>query len=118
MFGVLCTATAVFCVALAGTLLIAPSSYTALYGMPADAGTLFLGRRSAPLLLGLAVFFWTMRQVGPGPLQDATIWAAVISFGGIAVTGIMTFAGGGAGLAVLVAAGIELAVALAFVLSR
>ena len=118
MFPLLCLGTAVLCVGLAAVLLVAPGLYVGLYTVPADAGAVFLGRRAAPLLLGLAVFFWALRDAGPGPLQDATALAAAVSFIGIAVTGVWAFLGGTASPAILVAAGIEVAIGLAFLLAR
>ena len=118
MFAVLCVATSVLCVALCVVFLVSPGHYVALYGVANDAGGLFLGRRAAPLFLGLAVFFWVLRGAGPGPLRDATVWAAALTFGGIAVTGIWAYAGGTASRAILVAAGLELTIALAFVVAR
>ena len=118
MFGLLCAATAALCLALFAVFVIAPGAYTQLYGVAADAGGLFLGRRAAPLFLGLAVFFWALRGTGPGPLQDATAWAAAVTFIGIAVTGIWAWLGGTASFAVLVAAALEVTIGLAFLLAR
>ncbi|MCF7700786.1 hypothetical protein [Loktanella sp. M215] len=118
MFAVLCVATSVLCVALFAVFLVSPGHYIALYGVAPDAGAAFLGRRAAPLFLGLAVFFWVLRGTGPGPLRDGTVWAAALTFGGIAVTGIWTYASGSASRAILVAAGLELAIALTFVMAR
>jgi hypothetical protein len=68
MFALLCIATAVLCAVLFAVFLIAPGLYVGLYGAPADAGATFLGRRASPLFLGLAVFFWVLRDIGPGPM--------------------------------------------------
>ncbi len=86
--------------------------------MAADTGAVFLGRRAAPLFLGLSVFFWVLRNEGPSPLQDATAWAAALTFGGIAATGVWAYVGGTASFAILVAAGLETAIALALVFAR
>ena len=118
MFGLLCIGTTLLCVALFGVFIVSPGLYSSLYGVAGDAGGVFLGRRAAPLFLGLAIFFWALRDVRPGPLQDATAWAAAATFAGIAVTGIWAFANGTASMAILVAAGIEAAIALAFLLAR
>ena len=118
IFGLLCAATSALCVALCAVFVIAPGAYTALYGVAADAGGVFLGRRAAPLFLGLAIFFWALRGVGPGPLQDATAWAAAATFIGIAATGVWAWLGGTASFAILVAAAIEVAIGLAFLLAR
>ena len=118
MFALICAATALLCVVLFAVFLIAPGTYVSLYGVTADTGAVFLGRRAAPLFLGLAVFFWIMRHVGPGPLQDATAFAAALTFAGIAATGVWAYLIGTASFAILVAAGLETAIALAFVLAR
>ncbi|SEN61724.1 hypothetical protein SAMN04488003_12313 [Loktanella fryxellensis] len=118
MFGALCMAVAAICVGLFAVFLISPASYTALYGVTGDPGLIFVGRRAAPLFLGLAVFFWVLRTAGPGPLQDATALAAALIFGGIALTGLWAWWGGTGGTAILVAAGLEAVIALAFMLAR
>ena len=117
-FALLCVGTTALCLALCAVLLVSPGLYTRLYGVTADAGGTFLGRRAAPLFLGLAVFFWVLRDVGQGPLQDATAWAAALIFAGIAVTGIWAYLGGTASRGILVAAMIEIAIAVAFLFSR
>ena len=118
MFGLLCAATSALCVILFAVFVVAPGGYASLYGVAAGTGGLFLGRRAAPLFLGLAVFFWALRGVGPGPLQDATAWAAAATFIGIAVTGVWAWLGGTASFAILVAAALEVAIGLAFLMAR
>ncbi|WP_394153346.1 hypothetical protein [Loktanella salsilacus] len=118
MFALLCGGAAVLCAALFALFLIAPGAYMRLYGVTADASAIFIGRRASPLFLGLAVFFWLMRDAGPGPLQDGTALAAAATFAGIAATGIWSYAAGSASFAILVAAGLEFAIAAAFVLAR
>lgn len=118
MFPVLCMAVAAICVVLCAVFLISPAAYAALYGVAGDPGMLFVGRRAAPLFLGLAVLFWALRHAGPGPVQDAVTLAAVLIFGGIALTGVWTWWGGTGGVAILVAAGVEASIAVAFVLAR
>ncbi|UTH45764.1 hypothetical protein [Loktanella salsilacus] len=118
MFTLLCIATAVLCAVLFAVFLIAPGAYMALYGVTADASAVFIGRRASPLFLGLAVFFWLLRDAGPGPLQDGTALAAAVTFAGIAATGIWSYAAGSASFAILVAAVFEAAIAVAFVLAR
>jgi hypothetical protein len=116
-FALLCIATAVLCVVLFAVFLIASGLYVGLYGAPADAGATFLGRRASPLFLGFAVFFWLLRDIRMGPLQDGTALAAALTFAGIAATGIWSYATGSASFAILVAAGLESAIALAFLLA-
>ncbi|MFZ3582706.1 hypothetical protein ACOI1H_11105 [Loktanella sp. DJP18] len=118
MFGVLCSMTAVLSLSLCAVLLIAPDRYVDLYGLAADQGGVFMGRRAAPLLLGLAVFFWVMRDAGPGPMRDATAFAAALTFCGIAATGAWAYVTGTASFAILVAAALETAIGLAFLLVR
>ena len=118
MFGLLCAATSALCVILFAVFVIAPGAYAQLYGVAADTGGLFLGRRAAPLFLGLAAFFWALRGVEAGPLRDATAWAAALTFIGIAVTGVWAWLDGTASFAILVAAGLETAIGFAFLLAR
>ncbi len=118
MFAVLSGATAVVCLGLAAILILGPQHYLGLYNVAVDPGAVFLGRRAAPLLLGLAVVFWCLRDVAPGAVRDTVAWSAAVAFGGIAVSGVAAYVGGTASVAILVAAAIEVAIAAAFLLAR
>lgn len=118
LFGVLSVATAVLCLALFVVFVVNPGAYSQMYGVAADTGGTFLGRRAAPLFLGLAVFVFALRGADPGPLRDASVLAVAVTFAGIAVTGIAAYLTGPASFAVLVAAGLELGIAALWILAR
>lgn len=118
MFALLSQATAVLCALLCVAFLVAPGRYMALYGVHAEPGAVFLGRRAAPLFLGLCVLFWALSGQPTGPLRNAATLAIVVTFVGIALTGVAAFLGGTASRAILVAAGLETTIALLFVIAR
>ncbi|SEQ20122.1 hypothetical protein SAMN05428995_103197 [Loktanella sp. DSM 29012] len=117
MFHLICLATAVICLGLFCVLLISPGLYVGLYAQP-DAGAAFMGRRAAPIFLGLAVLMFVLRDTAPGALRDAVAFGMAATWAGIALTGIWSYGMGQASYAILVAAGIEFAMAAAFVIAR
>jgi hypothetical protein len=117
-FSALWLATAVLCMVLFILFVFNPGLYAQIYGVEADTGGTFLGRRAAPLFLGLAVFLFALRGVEGGPLRDATVLAMVVIFVGIAVTGVISYLIGTASVAILVAPALEVTIAVAFVWVR
>ena len=63
---------------------LVPEPWLALWGLPADAGAVYLGRRFGGLFFGYAVTLWLARGAGPSPLRTA------ILAGGTAVASVMT----------------------------
>lgn len=116
MYRLACRITAVLFVILFGVFLLAPGVYMALYGVPADAGGMFLGQRASPMFLGLALLLWLLRDQTVASVQKAVALAMITIFAGIAATGIWDFATGIANATILLAAAGELVVAGAFVI--
>ena len=98
---------AVICLALFPLLLLSPGSYVEAYGVAADPGADFLGRRASPMFLGLAVLFWMIRDAPPGPARRAVAWGVALMWVGIGLTGIYEFIRDTASSYTVVAAVIE-----------
>lgn len=113
-FRLLATLTALVCAILFVFLLVAGSSYTAIYGVTSDPSAGFMARRAAPLLGGLAVLLWMARGAGASDSRRAIAAGVCVVFAGIAVTGIYEFSTGYAASTILVAAAGELLIAVLF----
>ena len=114
MFRMVCSLTAVVALALFGLLLILPGHYTAGYGVAADVGGIFMGRRASPMFLGLAILLWMVRDEVEPNIQRAISLSMIALFAGIAFTGIWSFASGLGNMANLLAAFCERLIAIAF----
>lgn len=106
---------AAFCAALSVLWFMDVGVYTDTYGVTADDGTRFFGRRVAPILLGLAVMIYMARNAPPSPLRRAMALGIAVAFAGVGVTGVMAYSDGVASFAILIAAGTEFAAAAACV---
>lgn len=113
-FRLTCRLTALVCLVLFGIFAIAPDAYVVGYGGPADPGAVFLGHRTAPMFLGIATVCWFLQDHTERDVRTALSLAMIVTFGGIAITGIWAYLQGGASNAILLAAGGEIALALAF----
>ncbi len=114
----ICVLAAVLCAALFPLLLLNPGYYVDTYGVEPDAGASFLGRRASPLFLGLAVMLWMMRDLPRGTARDAVSIGMAFTWGGIAATGLFAFSTGTANANILIAAVVETAMAVSFVIAR
>ncbi|MCO4848455.1 MAG: hypothetical protein KC448_10845 [Yoonia sp.] len=115
MFRIISILTALICVVLFALLLLSPVSYPGTYGVNADAGALFMGRRASPMFLGFAVMLWLARDTGPSVLRDALCWGIAAAFAGVALTGTFEYLRGLANAVILAAAAGELLIAALFV---
>lgn len=106
---------AAFCAALSVLWFLDVGLYTTTYGVAADDGTRFFGRRVAPILLGLAVMIYMARNAAPSPLRRAIALGMAVAFAGVGATGVLAFSQGVASFAILVAACTEFAAAAACV---
>lgn len=106
--------TAIVCVILFPILLLAGSSYLATYGVSADGAAVFMARRAAPTLLGLGVLLWLARGAEPSAIRKAISIGVIVTFAGIAATGIYEYVLGIAHWVILVAAFGELIIASVF----
>lgn len=87
--------------------------------VPADASPGMVGflRHYAALFVGLAAVNWLARNAGPSPARRAIVLANVMAFGLATILDVVAVARG-AGLAGLVPAAINLAIATAFATGR
>lgn len=118
MYRVVCILCALLCLALFPVLLFASGLYVESYGIGADAGAGFLGRRASPMFAGLAVLLWLARDLEPGRARDAVCFGMAIMWTGIALTGLYELAFGAALNTIGIAAIVELGFAAAFLMSR
>jgi hypothetical protein len=109
-----CILLAIVVAVLAAILLIAPGLYTSTYGVSADTGGMFMGRRAAPGFLGLALLLWLLRDVTDKTVQHAVCISMVVMFAGIALTGTSAFLIGTASWTILLAAFAEVVIAVSF----
>ena len=117
MFRWAAMATAILCKALFVVFLIWPGSYVEAYGVTADRGADFLGRRAAAMFLGLAVILWITRNDAPTPSRQAISYGIATVFAGIAFTGLFEFGRGNAGINIVVAAAGEMLIAFVFLVA-
>lgn len=118
MFRIVSALSALLCLALFPLLLFNSGFYVESYGVAADAGADFLGRRASPMFLGLAVLLWLGRDTAAGSARDAVCLGMAAMWAGIAATGLYEFAIGTAKPTIVLAAIAELALAAGFVISR
>lgn len=102
------------CAILFVILLVAPAGYMATYGVSADGSGSFMSRRSAPLMLGLAVLLWFARDLRLTPGREAIRLSMIVIFAGIAATGTAEYLMGHASWTILIAAAGELLIAAVF----
>lgn len=106
--------TSLFWLGLFAVLIAAPDAYVRTFGLPPDAGAEFVGRRAAPVFLGLAVMCWSLRGLEAGPARRGFCLGMAVLWAGIAVTGLWDFWSGEAGAGILVAAFVEAGFCAAF----
>lgn len=116
-FRIACLVTMIVCLAVFAILLVAPLSYVGGYGASADAGADFMGRRAAPIFLGLALVTGLLRGSIDLTVQWAVSWAVIVAFLGTALTGIYAYAQGDAAQPILIAAFGEILIAGIFAVS-
>jgi hypothetical protein len=113
-FQFVCRFTAVVGMILFVFLAIAPGAYTATYGVAADVGGIFLGRRASPLFLGLAMVAWLLSDQKDADVQRAVCLSMTFTFVGVAITGLLAFMAGTTSALILGAGVGELLIAAAF----
>ncbi len=118
MFRLVSMFSAVLCLALFPVLLFNSGFYVESYGLNADAGADFLGRRASPMFLGLAILLWMGRDLEIGRARDAICIGMAVMWAGIALTGTYEFVMGNARPTIVLAALVEAAFAAAFVIAR
>lgn len=116
-FRIACLVGMIVCLVIFAVLLVVPGNYVNGYGVPADEGAAFMGRRSAPALLGLALITGLLRGNIDLAVQWAVSWAMIVVFAGVAATGIYAYLQGEASQTILIAASGELLIAAIFAIS-
>lgn len=81
-----------------------PGAYVENYGVPADDGAVFLGRRASPMFLGLALMLWMARDATAGTARTGVCVGVACMWIGIGMTGLFEFARGAASISIVVAA--------------
>lgn len=114
MYQIACRLTSVIAIILFVILLVVPGVYTAGYGVEADDGGMFMGRRAAPMFLGLGVLAWMLRNHVDIHVQRSVSLVMIVTFAGVAVTGIWAFADGVANSVILLAALGEIFIAVVY----
>lgn len=109
-FKTLCIILAVFCAVFTVLFFGFPSAYVATYDVSPTPSSDFMAKRSAPILLGLGVLVWLLRDTQDVAVQKAVCYGAATIFFGIAVTGTLSYVQGIAGGMILLAALSEVAV--------
>ncbi|MEL6573503.1 MAG: hypothetical protein AAFQ64_17745 [Pseudomonadota bacterium] len=116
-FRIACLVSTIVCLVLFAILLIAPANYVAGYGGPANDGAEFMGRRGAPMLLGLALITGLLRGSLDLAVQWVVSWAMIAAYVGVALTGIYAYVSGDAALSIIWAAAGEILLAGVFALT-
>ncbi len=116
-FRIACLVSCIVCLVLFAILLVAPGNYVAGYGASADAGAEFMGRRAAPIFLGLTLMCGLLRGNLHVDVQWSVSLSMIFAFLGTAIVSVWAFVEGAASQTILIAAGGELLLALVFVLS-
>ncbi|MBS1303497.1 hypothetical protein [Loktanella sp. SALINAS62] len=118
MFRFLIMFSAGLCLCLSAVLMFAPGAYVGLYLDGAAPGGAFMGRRAAPVLFGVAIIVFTLRDVPAGTHRRTVALAMAAMWGGIGLTGLWENGVGQANANAMIAALFELMLAVAFVRAR
>lgn len=117
VFKLACLATALVCAALFLLLLFSANTYIQLYGVSGHDSADFLGRRAAPVFLGIAVMSWMLREAGPSAARSAVCYGLGLAFIGIAITGLFEYGRGVASWTIGVAALSEILLGALFLIA-
>jgi hypothetical protein len=103
---------AAFCIALSVLWFVDAGIYMATYGVEVEGGGIVFGRRMAPVILGLGIMLYLARDEPPSPLRRIICIAVAVVFAGVGCTGILAYMSGEADIAIIVAASVEVLVAM------
>ena len=117
MYKALFTITGLFAIALGILLLVAPSVYLSLYTTAYTPAMDFPAERLAPVIVGVGCLLLLARDLPAGPFAARFAFLVGLVWFGVAAQGAFHFATGAYKPALLVAAGIEVALGLAFLLA-
>lgn len=114
---VLFTVTGVFAVLLGVVLIVIPQLYLSLYLALYDPAMAFPAQRFAPAIIGLGALLLLARDLPRGPFAARFAGLSALVWFAVAATGVYHFATGTATSAILVAALIEAALGVLFVVA-
>ena len=112
-FHQLAAATAFICFVLAAVWLLAPQLLLAIWAVDYAYPVGLVSRRAAALFLGIGVMFWLAREV-PHPARRALGTGLGVACLTLAALGVFELLTGHAGPGILLAVGVELALAAAW----
>ena len=105
--------TSLVCFVLAVTWTLAPNSLLTVWGIEFSYPVGLVSRRGAALFAGIGVMFFRARNAEPSSARSALISGFVVGCVALAVLGTIELATGHAGLGILSAVLVEVALALA-----
>jgi hypothetical protein len=100
--------------ALALAWMLAPDHLLSSWGVEFSSSVGLVGRRMAALYAGIGVMFFTARNAEPSSVRSALVTGFVVACLILAVLGVFELATGHAGIGILAAVLIEIALTLAF----
>ena len=100
--------------ALALAWMFAPGALLSRWGVDLSASAGLVGRRGAALYAGIGIMFLQARNAAPSPTRSALLKGAVVTCLLLAILGTLELVNGHAGPGILVAVGIEIVLAIAF----
>ncbi|ABD54913.1 hypothetical protein [Jannaschia sp. CCS1] len=117
LYGALYTAAGVFALLLGVVLILIPQLYLSLYVALYDPAMAFPAQRLGPAVIGLGALLLLARDLPDGPFASRFAGLSALVWFAVAATGVFHYATGVATSAILVAAAIEVALGLLFVLA-
>jgi len=100
--------------ALALTWIFAPHLLLSNWGVELSSSVGLVSRRGAALYAGIGVMFFSARNAAPSPSRSALLKGAVVACLMLAALGVFELATGHAGVGILAAVFIEVALVLSF----
>src|SRR5471030_92558 len=117
-FRTLSTFTAALCVVLALIWGLLPDRLLAIWSIEYSSAAGFVARRCAVLFAALGVMFYLVRNEAPSVSRNALSTGFTVGCWGLATLGFVEWLNGHAGLGIMLAVGVELALGLGFFQTR
>ena len=111
-------ASSLLCLGLAAVWILSPGLLLWIWQVERTDSALLVARRSGCLFLALGLMLFAAREAPPSPLRQAMATGLAVGCAGLALTGILDLLAGRAGIGILLAIGVELAVAYGLVSTR
>lgn len=103
---------------LAVGLVLAPSLFCTLFGLPSDQSALVMARRAGVLMIGFSILTYVLRDLPANPLSHNVMKGFVVMLLLMAGLGIVELMSANVGAGILIAVVTEIAFALAFWTTR